>query len=110
MKIQVKKIIDEKEAVNREIEANIFPKDEGKPLVEHSELMFKDIEEEVILLEEWLARDIDDETYINFSDATDFAGQIRMSHNNDIVEKKIQHLVRSNNKFQQEYNNIYVLR
>jgi hypothetical protein len=34
------------------------------------------------------------------SDSTDFEGQIRMSYNNDIEEKKMQWLVSSNNTFQ----------
>jgi hypothetical protein len=47
---------DEHKVVIREIESKLFPIDEVKPQVQHSELMFRDFEEEKRYLEEWLMK------------------------------------------------------
>jgi len=79
---------DEHATVIKEIEDNLFLRDE--PQVEHSGLKFKDYEEEMEFLEKWLDKDEGDDSYMKFSDSVDLGRQIIEPYNNGLGEEKIQ--------------------
>jgi len=67
----------EHEIVIKEIEGKLFLRNEIKPQLEYSDLMFENFEEEMGFLENSLARDTGDENHKMFSDSIDFEEQIK---------------------------------
>lgn len=82
-------IIEEDEEHVEDVEEE-KTQDEIEFEVQHSMKMFRDFEEEISLLEEWLKMDTCSEDYIQFVDLANLEEQLRVPYNSGINEYEMQ--------------------